>query len=150
MQFILLIMMVLAAIFAPLKFNVQIIAALFFIGAFFAATHDISIDGYYMEALDKDGQAKFVGYRTMAFRVAWLTGPLVIVTVGTNFSWFLAFLAASIIFGFFFVYHFIFLKEVETVKRPVKILIKRFFKKKTILFFTFLARSYNFFINCIF
>ena len=27
-------------------------------GAFFAATNDIAIDGYYMEVLDKDGQAK--------------------------------------------------------------------------------------------
>ena len=138
MQSVLLMIMILTAIFAPMSFNVQIIAALFFIGAFFAATNDIAIDGYYMEALNKDDQAKFVGYRTMAFRVAWLTGPLVIVSIGTHFNWFLAFLAASIIFGLFFIYHFLFLKEVESGKKPARVLAKRIIKKKTILLFIFI------------
>ncbi len=35
-----------------------------------AATHDMAIDGYYMEALDEKGQARFVGYRVMAYRIA--------------------------------------------------------------------------------
>lgn len=139
MQSILLAMMILAALFAPLQFNVQVIAALFFIGAFFAATNDIAIDGYYMDALDRDNQAKFVGYRTMAFRIAWLTGPLCIVTIGTNLNWTLAFATAAIIFGLFFVYHVLFLKEVESNKKKFSALFSGIPKKTTLFVFFMLV-----------
>jgi PAT family beta-lactamase induction signal transducer AmpG len=135
MQSLLLGMMVLAALFAPLKFNVQIIAVLFFVGAFFAATNDIAIDGYYMDALDKDNQAKYVGYRAMAFRIAWLMGPLCIVTIGTTLNWSLAFATAAFIFGLFFIYHILFLKEVEFNKKKFRSLFSGIPKIKT--FFVF-------------
>jgi PAT family beta-lactamase induction signal transducer AmpG len=125
-------MMVLAALFAPLQFNVRAIAVLFFIGSFIAATHDIAIDGYYMEALDADGQAKFVGYRTMAYRVAWLTGNGVIVTIGVTLGWTLAFMCAAVLFGLFLVYHLFFLPEVETVDKPAGLLFRGLFKPKTL------------------
>lgn len=141
MQSILLAMLVAAALFAPLKFNVQAIAALFFIGAFFAATNDIAIDGYYMDALDKDNQAKYVGYRSMAFRVAWLMGPLCIVTIGTNLNWALAFTAAAVIFGLFFAYHVLFLKEVEFHKKKFSSLFQGIPKKKTLLIFFLLVTA---------
>ncbi len=52
-------------------------AALFFAVAALAATHDIAIDGHYLEALDDAGQARFVGLRVGAYRVALLVvgGP---------------------------------------------------------------------------
>ena len=34
--------------------------------ALLSATHDIAIDGFYMEVLDADEQSKFVGYRAAA------------------------------------------------------------------------------------
>ena len=42
--------------------------------AFVSATHDIAIDGFYLDALDKDQQAFFVGVRSTAYKVAWLAG----------------------------------------------------------------------------
>jgi len=134
MQSLLMVMMVAAALAVPLDNNVQVIAVLFFIGSIIAATNDIAIDGYYMEALDNEGQAKFVGWRVMAFRVAWLTGPLVIVTIGTNINWLAAFFTASIIFGLFFLYHLFFLKEVEPQKRKIKDLLLSGLRIKTFLF----------------
>ena len=135
MQSLLVGMMLLAALFAPLQFNVQAIAVLFFIGSFIAATHDIAIDGYYMEALDTDGQAKFVGYRTMAYRVAWLTGNGVVVTIGVTMGWTLAFIGAAVLFGLFLVYHLFFLAEVETVDKPARLLFGGVFKPKTLAAF---------------
>ena len=58
-----------------------------------------------MEALDKRGQAKFVGYRVMAYRLAMRAGTGIIVTIGTTLSWFAAFSAARVFLGLFFVYH---------------------------------------------
>ncbi len=42
--------------------------------AFASATHDIAIDGFYLDALDKEEQALFVGVRSTAYKVAWLAG----------------------------------------------------------------------------
>jgi MFS transporter, PAT family, beta-lactamase induction signal transducer AmpG len=117
----------------PLENSVQLVAAIFFVGAFLAATHDIAIDGYYMEALDKDGQAKYVGYRTMAFRIAMMTGSGVIVTIGTTVGWFLAFLTAAVIFGLFFLYHLFLLPEVENKKKPIIKLAVQTFRLKPLL-----------------
>ncbi len=75
------------AFLVPLPGGVRLIAGVFFVGAFIAATHDIAIDGYYLAALDKQQQTKFLGYRVMAYRVAMLTGSGVIVTIGAAFSW---------------------------------------------------------------
>ena len=55
----------------------------------------MAIDGYYMEALDEAGQAKFVGYRVMAYRIAMMTGTGVIVTVCATAGWFASYLASA-------------------------------------------------------
>lgn len=133
MQALFMVIIVAAALVVPLQNNVQLIAALFFIGAFIAATNDVAIDGYYMEALDKEGQAKFVGYRTMAYRVAMSTGTLVVVTIGTKWGWFAAFSAAAIIFGSFFLINFFLLKDVEPQKKNIKDLLLRGLRVKTFL-----------------
>lgn len=39
-----------------------------------SAVHDVSIDGYYLEALNKSEQALFVGVRNTAFRMAMIFG----------------------------------------------------------------------------
>jgi len=70
MQFLLVLLFLVVAVMSALPFGVTVIGGLLFFGAFLSATHDIAIDGYYMEALDKEGQAKFVGYRVMAYRLA--------------------------------------------------------------------------------
>lgn len=137
MQAGLLSMMLAAALLAPLDIGVPAIAVLFFIGSIVAATHDIAIDGYYMEALDKEGQAKFVGYRVMAYRIAMMTGSGVIVSIGANWGWSWAFLGAALVFGLFFLYHCFFLDEVESPGKSIRVLFFRGMKVKAILLFLF-------------
>jgi len=47
-QFLLALMMILSAVFAPFSWGIPPVVILFFIGSIIAATHDIAIDGYYM------------------------------------------------------------------------------------------------------
>ncbi len=131
-QGLIVVMLFLAALFAPLENNVPVIAALFFSGAFIAATNDISIDGYYMEALDEAGQSKFVGYRVMAYRIAWMTGPGIIATVGTTVNWFLAFILAAIIYLIFTIYHLFFLEEAGIKGESFPVMFKRIVRVKTL------------------
>ena len=126
-------MMLLTAVFVPAQWGIQAIAALFFIGSFIAATHDIAIDGYYMEALDEDGQAKFVGYRVMAYRIAMMTGPGVIIMIGTNLGWIAGFLSAGVLLGLVFLYHLFFLPVCETERKPIKELGLSLLKLKFII-----------------
>ncbi len=123
----------LAAFFSLHSQAVQAIAILFFFAAFAAATHDIAIDGYYMEVLDKAGQAKFVGYRVMAYRIAMMTGTGVIVTIGALKSWFVAFLLSSVIMTLFWLFHFNRLPSPETEKRPFSSLARSLVKSRFIL-----------------
>lgn len=113
-----------AAFLVPMPAAPRLIAILFFAGAFVAATHDIAIDGYYLAALDKAEQTKFLGYRVMAYRVAMLTGTGVIVTIGTSFSWMAAFLSAGLLLALLAVYHYFFLPECETAKHPARDMLR--------------------------
>jgi PAT family beta-lactamase induction signal transducer AmpG len=122
-----------AAFLVPLPAAPRLIAILFFAGAFVAATHDIAIDGYYLAALDKQQQTKFLGYRVMAYRVAMLTGTGVIVTIGTAFSWAAAFLSAGLLLGLLAVYHSFFLPECETERHPFKDMFGLFARSHTLL-----------------
>jgi PAT family beta-lactamase induction signal transducer AmpG len=132
-QFLLLCMMAAAAAVSPFPSGPTAIAALFFFGAVIAATHDIAIDGYYLEALDRAGQARYVGWRVMAYRIAMMTGTGVIVTIGALAGWPVAFAAAAAIFGLFFAYHSFFLREVQTAGRRFSELSRRIVQPRAVL-----------------
>lgn len=134
MQALLVIMTIAVAFFTPATNGVKIIAVILFIGAFIAATHDIAIDGYYMEALDEKGQAKFVGYRVMGFRIAMMTGTGIIVTIGAVTNWFIGYLSAGILLLLFLLYHFFFLPAPEKAKQPAAEIIRTYLRFKTFLF----------------
>lgn len=57
-----------------------VVSALFFMLALLSATSDIAIDGHYLEALDEAGQARFVGGRVLAYKIAnfVVRGPLLL------------------------------------------------------------------------
>jgi MFS transporter, PAT family, beta-lactamase induction signal transducer AmpG len=133
MQMALAVLITAVAFLTPLSGSVRLIAIILFIGAFVAATHDIAIDGYYLTALDKDGQAKFLGYRIMAYRIAMLTGTGVIVTIGTSFSWLAAFLVAGLLLGLLTTYHYFFLPECEPQQRPFQEMLRLFCRSKMFL-----------------
>ncbi len=102
-----------AAILAPLTQAVSMIAALFFAVSFIAATHDIAIDGFYMEALDIDGQARYLGYRVMAYRIAMMTGSGVIATIGAVYGWQAAFISADALMFLLLVVNLVILPHCE-------------------------------------
>jgi len=134
MQMTLAVLITAVAFLTPLSGGVRLIAILLFVGAFVAATHDIAIDGYYLTALDKDGQAKFLGYRIMAYRIAMLTGTGVIVTIGTSFSWLAAFLSAGLLLALLSAYHYFFLPECESQRRSFGQMLRLFCQTKLLLY----------------
>ena len=113
------------ALFVSVSGGVRLIAVALLIGAFIAATHDMAIDGYYMEALDEKGQARFVGYRVMAYRIAMMTGTGVIVTIGTATSWQVAYFCAAVMLAILFIYHLTLLPRVEPYKTSFASLFRR-------------------------
>ncbi len=133
MQFLLVLMTLAVAFFSSLPKAVAIIAVIFFIGSFIAATHDMAIDGYYMEALDEKGQAKFVGYRVMAYRIAMMTGTGIIVTIGATTNWTIGFLSAGGALGILFLYHLGLLPRVEEARSPMGQLTAGFLRLKPVL-----------------
>jgi MFS transporter, PAT family, beta-lactamase induction signal transducer AmpG len=139
MQAILVGIMSIIAVMASTSLAVPAIAALFFTGAVISATHDIAIDGYYMEALDVDGQAKFVGYRVMAYRIAMMTGTGVVVTLGTTLGWIIAFSCGAAVFAVFFVYHLFFLPEPQMETAGFSQLFHVLLRVKTLVIGTLFA-----------
>jgi PAT family beta-lactamase induction signal transducer AmpG len=135
MQLLLIILVLSVTFLAPVQGGIKIIAILFFIGSFVAATHDMAIDGYYMEALDEKGQAKFIGYRVMAYRIAMMTGTGIIVTIGATINWLIGFLSAGILLFILFIYHLFLLPKVEKEKDPISNIIKVFLRFKALLAF---------------
>jgi PAT family beta-lactamase induction signal transducer AmpG len=65
------------------------------VAAFLAATHDIAVDGFYLEALDKRSQTELSGLRVAAYRAAMLTGNGLLVMLAGYSSWRTCFLVAG-------------------------------------------------------
>ncbi len=82
-----------------------------------SATHDIACDGYYMDALKKDDQARYSGVRVAAFRAAMLVGSSGLVYLGGRVSWLLAFGAAAAILGGLALVHRLILPRGESERR---------------------------------
>lgn len=102
-----------------------LVAFFFLFASFVAATHDTAIDGYYLEALDQAGQARFVGYRVMAYRIAMMFGSGVIVTLGSHSGWTAAFGLAACLLALLLLFHTLFLPRCETERRPLATLAGR-------------------------
>lgn len=66
---------------APSQESLGALAVLFLALAFFSATHDVAIDGHYLEALPPSAQARHVGLRVGAYKLSSLAarGPLLLV-----------------------------------------------------------------------
>ena len=133
LQFLLGVLAIGVAFLTSAPSGIKIIAVLLFIGSFIAATHDMAIDGFYMEALDEAGQAKFVGYRVMAYRIAMMTGTGVVVTLGATLGWFASYLTSAVLLFLLTLYHFTFLPRVEKEKKPFRDLLKLFFEGKSLV-----------------
>ncbi len=62
--------------------TMSVLMALFVMVAFASATHDISADGFYMIALDKQKQSSFVGIRNTFYRGGLVLGQGLLVMLG--------------------------------------------------------------------
>ncbi|MBV1858040.1 MAG: hypothetical protein KUG77_06480 [Nannocystaceae bacterium] len=80
--------------------GLAIASGLFFVIAVASATHDIAVDGYYLEALDDAGQSRYVGLRVAGHRVATLLGFGGFLMLAGATSWSVAWVVAALgLFG---------------------------------------------------
>ncbi len=100
-------------------------AVAFLVLALVSATHDIAIDGYYLEALDRTGQARYVGFQAMSYRLALVAGGGGVIAFSGVTSWPAGFGLAAVILGAIFALHFLFLPVQEAPARPVGELFRR-------------------------
>ncbi|NLE01550.1 MAG: AmpG family muropeptide MFS transporter [Fibrobacter sp.] len=149
-QAVLVVLFITTAFFVPFSWGISAIGLLFFIGAILSATHDTAIDGFYLVALNKGEQARFVGYRVMAYRIAMMAGTGGIVTIGTKFGWYYAFMTAGILLGGLFFFHILFLPKVEVAINPLRLLVKNLLKFRLLAgtaLFAIVIVGLRFFIN---
>lgn len=89
--------------------------ALLVVLAFVSATHDVAIDGYYMEAIrDPAVQASFTGLRVMTYRFAVIFAKSVLVAAAGWWAWTGAFLLGAATMGLLLAFHAIILPRVES------------------------------------
>ncbi|MCX4242601.1 MFS transporter [Paraliomyxa miuraensis] len=111
---LLLVLTLVGGVEAPL----WLLAAIFMLVAILSATHDIAVDGFYLEGLDAKGQSRYVGYRAAAYRLAMLAvnGPLLVLAdlQGWRVTWVVS---LAVMMGLT-AYHAWVLPRPETRQRP--------------------------------
>ncbi len=107
--------LLMVAVFVPN--STWLLLLLFAVMAFASATQDVAIDGYYLDVLDHDQQAFYVGVRGAAYKMAWLFGSGALVYLagaiaekmqnpsGTPTGWFCAFAVCAAIFAVSALFH---------------------------------------------
>ncbi|MEY2334173.1 MFS transporter [Acidithiobacillus ferrianus] len=85
--------------------NLDLAAKIFILMAVLSATHDISVDGYYIQTLNPSDQAAFSGLRVAAYRVALLVGNGALVILAGWISWTVCFLAAAVMLWGLAIFH---------------------------------------------
>jgi len=118
---LLLVLTLVGGVDAPL----WLLAAVFMVVAILSATHDIAIDGFYLEGLEPADQSRFVGYRAAAYRLAMLAvnGPLLV--LADWYGWRLAWLCSLVIMVALTTYHALVLPRPEARQRPGGELLRR-------------------------
>jgi MFS transporter, PAT family, beta-lactamase induction signal transducer AmpG len=111
----------------------EVVAVLFLTMAFLAATHDIAIDGFYLEALSRQEAAKFVGYQAMSYRLALILGGGGVVAFSGLTSWPAAFLLAAGVMGGLLTLHAFILPTGEVKKRPFRELLADLVQPKALV-----------------
>lgn len=124
---------VLIALLTQYSWALPVIALLFFIASFIAASHDTAIDGYYLEALTVAEQARYVGYRVMAYRIAMMFGTGVIVTIGSRTGWLWAFGLSALVLALLYLFHLSFLPRCERAKESIRRLMAQIFTLRSVM-----------------
>ncbi len=100
-------------------FSIIMLAAM----ALGSATHDISIDGYYLDMLNKDQQSFYVGVRSAAYKMAWLFGSGFMVYIagqleqqyGLYVGWSVAYAIMAVVLAATTLFHGIYLPHKQRV-----------------------------------
>jgi len=88
--------------------------------AFLSATNDIASDGYYLEALKREDQSRFVGYQAMSYRLALIAGGGGIIYLSSKLGWSGGFFAATALFAVISLLHAKLLPSIEAEKEPFR------------------------------
>ncbi len=110
-------------------------STVFFVMATVAATHDIAVDGYYLEALDEAGQSRYVGLRVAGHRVATLVGFGGFLILAGATSWPIAWVVAALVLFALAVGHGKFLPRSEQRKKPARMLGKVLLGRRALALF---------------
>ncbi len=110
----------LMAIAATLPAALPAVAVAFLLVALAASTHDIAVDGYYLEALDRTEQARWVGFQAGAYRLALLAGGGGIIYLSGKTSFAFAFGVAAVVLAALLVVHASLLPRLETPRAPAR------------------------------
>ena len=114
MQLCMAVCMASVAFLLPTNFFFSATLAVFWLLAFFSATHDIAADGYYMLELTPHDQAAYVGVRSTFYRIASIVGQGGLVILAGHLeetmhnvprAWAMVFYLLSGIFFLFGLYH---------------------------------------------
>jgi len=108
-------------------------AAVFMALAVLSATHDIAIDGFYLEALDEAEQSRYVGVRVAAYRVALTVAAGLLVSVGGRFGWPAAWFCAAVLMAALVVAHAVSLPKVEERRTPVYRLLRGVLRRRVLV-----------------
>lgn len=123
----------------------------FWLIAFFSATHDIAADGYYMLALDSHSQAAFVGVRSTFYRVASIAGQGGLVMLAGYFettsgniplAWSYVFIILSIFFLAVALYHTFILPVSQSDVAPEGVTYKTILKDFLKTFYSFFRKPH--------
>ena len=113
-QLLMSICILLSSLFLRSPYFLFITLVLFMIVAFFSATHDLAVDGFYMISLDDKQQAFFIGIRAFFYRLAMLfSSSVLLIYVGRLeektkeivYSWSVILTIIALIMGVLYLYH---------------------------------------------
>jgi MFS transporter, PAT family, beta-lactamase induction signal transducer AmpG len=107
-------------------------AAVFMVLAFVSATHDIAIDGYYLERLDRTDQARYVGVQSFAYRLAMISAGGGVLWLCGQSSWLVGYLAAAAVLGGVWALHAAALPRFEEPRRPLGELVSYLARPRTL------------------
>jgi len=125
-------LVLLLAAVSTLPAALPLAAVIFLALAFTSATHDIAIDGYYLEALDRKQQAQWVGFQAGSYRLALIAGGGGVIALSGWTSWPWGFLLAAAILGALLATHILILPRLEAPRRPAAALFRYLAAPRTI------------------
>lgn len=149
MQFLIGVCMATVAFLLPGSLFFASTLAVFWLMAFFSATHDIAADGYYMLELPPHSQAAFVGVRSTFYRIAsiigqgglvMLAGYLEISMGSVPMAWAVVFTILSVFFLAVSFYHIKFMPVANSDKPLPGVTAKSIVKDFCNTFVSFFAK----------